>query len=127
LRLSIPGAPYSVLIFWSTEDNSLTRWYINLEEPMVRTKQGFIYTDLILDIVAVPDLSKWYWKDEGECKEAVNLGLLSQEKVNELRSEGEKAVKWLQSGKSPFSGWEKWKPDPSWQMPVLPDGWDAVE
>ena len=52
LRLSIPGAFYSVLLFWN-EDNSLRAWYINLEEPLHRTSQGFDYIDLFLDILDI--------------------------------------------------------------------------
>jgi len=32
----------------------------------------------------------------------------------------------LQSGKSVFNGWEKWRPDPAWTVSVLEDGWDVV-
>jgi hypothetical protein len=27
----------------------------------------------------------------------------------------------------PFSdGWENWRPDPAWPLPVLPDGWAQI-
>ena len=127
LRLSIPGAHYSVLIFWTSGDWLVLRWYINLEEPLRRTELGFDYNDLLLDIIAVPDLTKWYWRDEDELEEAVSLGIISSARADTLRSEGEKAIAWLQSGKSPFNGWEKWHPDPSWQIPTLPEGWDIID
>ena len=127
LRLTIPGDSYSVIIFWSTEDGSQQRWYINLEEPLCRTPQGFDYQDLLLDIIAAPDLTSWYWEDEDELEKAVGLGVISSTKADDLRIEGEKAIAWLQSGKSPFNGWEKWRPDPSWQIPVLPEGWDIID
>ena len=126
LRLAIPDANYSVLIFRNA-DGSLRAWYINLEDPLRRTKHGFDYTDQLLDIVATPDLISWYWDDEDELADAVNLGQLSSARANVLRSEGEKAIAWLQSGKSPFNGWEKWRPDPSLQIPVLPEGWDKID
>ena len=72
LRLSISGAFYSVLLFWN-EDNSLRAWYINLEEPIYRTPQGFEYIDLFLDILAEPDLSSWRWMDEEELKDLIAL------------------------------------------------------
>jgi predicted RNA-binding protein associated with RNAse of E/G family len=126
LRMSIPGANYSVLIFWNTEDSSQQRWYINLEDPLKRTVLGFDYFDQILDIIATPDLTSWYWEDEDELEKAISLGFISPARADTLRSEGEKAIVWLQSGKSPFNGWEKWRPDPSWAVPVLPKGWDTI-
>jgi len=120
LRLSIPGAFYSVLLFWN-EDNSLRAWYINLEEPLYRTPHGFDYIDLFLDIIAEPDLSSWRWDDEDELKEAVERGFVSKATSDMLYSEGRKAIEWLQSGNSPFNEWVTWRPDPAWQIPALPD------
>jgi hypothetical protein len=118
LRLSIPGAFYSVLLFWNT-DNSLRAWYINLEESLHRTQQGFEYIDLFLDILVEPDLSSWQWLDEDELEEAVEQGSVSKTTSEMLYSEGRKAVKWLQSGNSPFNEWETWYPGPAWKSPVL--------
>ncbi|MEK7354078.1 MAG: DUF402 domain-containing protein [Chloroflexota bacterium] len=126
LMMKIPGAYYSVYIFQSAENYSAHSWYINLEEPFRRITLGFEQLDKMLDIVAPPDLSAWRWKDNDEFEEAIRLGIISAEKAQFLRTEGEKAIAWLQSGKSPFNGWEKWRPDPSWQIPVLPEGWDKV-
>jgi len=125
LRLSVPGAKYSVLIFRNTGD-TIRNWYINLEDPLTRTNKGFDYTDKILDIIVEPDLKTWHWKDEDEFQEARDLGLISHKEARAFRSEGKKALKLLQSGRSIFNGWEHWKPDPSWKVPVLPDGWDII-
>ena len=126
LRMTIPGANYSVLIFWNTEDGAQQRWYINLEKPLQRTALGFDYIDQLLDIIATPDLTSWHWEDEDELKQAISLGFISSARADSLRSEGEKVIAWLQSGKSPFNGWEKWRSDPSWAVPVLPKGWDTI-
>lgn len=125
LRLAIPGKPYSVLIFWNG-DGSQRSWYINLEEPLRPTAHGFDYIDLLLDAIVEPDLKNWRWKDEDEVDEAVAIGLMSREQARELYAEGERVVKMLQSGRSPFTGWERWRPDPSWTVPVLPDGWETL-
>jgi hypothetical protein len=126
LRLNILGSIYSVIIFWSNPDMVQYSWYINLEDPLRRTSQGFDFLDLFLDVIVKPDLSGWHWKDEDELEEAVSLGLISEEKAAAMRTEGERVVAWLRSGKSPFNGWEKWRPDPSWKVPVLPDDWDKL-
>jgi predicted RNA-binding protein associated with RNAse of E/G family len=126
LRLSIPGESYSVLLFWDQPGFTLNHWYINLEEPMRRTPTGFDLTDNTLDVRVKPDLSSWHWKDEDEFAEAVDLKIFSQEKAKDIRLEGERVANWIQSGKSPFNIWENWRPDPSWKVPVLPEGWDKV-
>jgi len=125
LTMKILTADYSVEIYYNA-DGSLRGWYINLEEPFYRTALGFDFLDQMLDIVAPLDLSSWRWKDEDEFEEAISLGVISLEKANQLRREGEKAIAWLQSVKSPFNGWEKWRPAPSWGIPMLPEGWDII-
>jgi predicted RNA-binding protein associated with RNAse of E/G family len=125
LRLKIPGTDYSVEIFRDS-DMIFRAWYINMESQFSRIAVGFEYTDEELDIVMKPDLSAWHWKDEDELAEAVALGLITPERAAYLHAEGERVVKWLQSGKSPFNGWENWRPDPSWSVPVLPEGWDKI-
>jgi predicted RNA-binding protein associated with RNAse of E/G family len=97
-----------------------------LEDPLHCTALGFDFLDQFLDIIVKPDLSGWHWKDEDELAEAVELGLISKERAAAMRAEGEKVALWIQSGKSPFNGWEKWRPDPAWKAPVLPEGWDKI-
>jgi uncharacterized protein len=125
LRLSIPGAKYSILIFRNS-DNNISNWYINLEDPLTRMDRGFDYTDKILDMIVEPNLETWHWKDGDEFEEAQELGLISKQEAKAFQAEGEKALKLLRSGKSIFNGWENWKPDPSWRVPVLPEGWDVI-
>jgi predicted RNA-binding protein associated with RNAse of E/G family len=125
IRLTIPGQKYSVLLFWNN-DGSLNRWYINLEDPLVRTRLGFDYTDQVLDVILTPDLTSWRWDDEDELAEAVAAGLLSPEKAKSLYADGRSAIELLQSGKSVFNHWVNWRPDPPWPVPVLPAGWDQL-
>jgi len=125
IRLTIPGQRYSVLLFWN-DDDSLNRWYINLEEPLMRTKSGFDYVDQILDVILSPDFSSWHWDDEDELKEAVAAGLISPKKAQALYTDGQAVVRLLQTGKSIFSNWVNWRPDPTWPVPVLPAGWDII-
>jgi uncharacterized protein len=125
LRLKIPGSDYSVELFFNL-DMVLHAWYINMETPFYRYPAGFEYTDEELDIVIKPDLSAWRWKDEEELAEAVNCGLISKDRAAYLYAEGERVAKWIMSGNSPFNGWENWRPDPAWQVPVFPEGWDVI-
>ena len=125
LRLTIPGERYSVLLL-KNADGSFYEWYINLEEPMYRTRFGFDYEDNVLDVVISPDLSVWGWHDADELHEAVTAGLYSAEQADAFYADGKKAVEWIQSRQSPFNQWKDWKPNPSWEIPVLPDGWDVL-
>jgi hypothetical protein len=125
LRLKVPSADYSVELFFNL-DMVFLAWYINMETPFRRIPVGFEYTDEELDVILKPDLSSWQWKDEDEFAEAISLGIISQERSAYLYKEGERVAKWIQSGKSPFNGWEKWRTNPSWCIPTLPNGWDIL-
>jgi hypothetical protein len=126
LRLTVPGSHFSVITFWNDGHDSLRYWYVNLEDPLHRTRFGFDYLDMILDVIVEANLAHWHWKDEDDFDLAQKLGLIPADRASFLRLEGERAVKMLQSGESIFNGWGNWRPDPSWQVPTLPEGWDIV-
>jgi predicted RNA-binding protein associated with RNAse of E/G family len=127
LKIIVPGKGYSVILFKNPVDGDLRIWYVNMEEPGRRTDFSYDCTDLFLDIIIEADLSKWRWEDEDELEEAVLAGLVSREKASAMYIEGRLLVDWLQSGKSPFNTWANWRPDPSWKVPVLPEGWDVIK
>jgi predicted RNA-binding protein associated with RNAse of E/G family len=85
---------------------------------------GLDYLDNKLDLILYPDGS-WKWKDEDELEESVARGLLRGGQARGIRKEGEEVLKRFRSGASPFGeSWDKWTPDPQWQIPVLPAGWN---
>jgi hypothetical protein len=111
-----PGARYSVWTF-REPDGSLAYWYVNFEQPLRRTAVGFDFHDEKLDIVVEPD-GTWRWKDEDELAEAAGLGLVDPD---EVWAEAKRVV-----ADPPWpTGWEDWRPDPSWRLPSWPDGWDS--
>jgi uncharacterized protein len=127
IRLAIPGEPYSIFLFRNEGNNTLRYWYVNLEEdeaPMHRTAKGFDSTDLLLDLIIEPNLRDWRWDDEDELQEAVEIGLVTREKARALYVKGEEVRNLIMSGSSVYNEWKNWRPDPSWKVPVLPDGWD---
>jgi hypothetical protein len=129
IRLTIPGESYSVLIFRNTSGNEIHYWYINLEDPeapMHRTRIGFECTDLILDMIIESNLKDWYWKDEDELQEAVDVGLISDDKARLLYTKGEQVRDLIMTGNSIFNSWENWRPDHSMKAPSLPEGWDVL-
>ena len=59
------------------------------------------------------------WKDEDELVEAARLGYLDEAAV---RAEAAKVL-----AEPPWpTGWEDWRPDPAWEVPAMPAGWDTV-
>lgn len=128
LLLYRPGDAHSAWRFQWAEDQTLKMWYVNLEEPWVRTSQGFDSRDHGLDVIVAADLATWSWKDEDEIDWGLAQGRLSAAAVAAYRAEGERAANRILRHEPPFDrDWTAWRPDPAWPRPVLPVGWDVVE
>jgi hypothetical protein len=107
-------------------DWSPIRWYINLEEPLRRSEVGFDTLDHKLDVIVEFDGS-WRWKDEDELAEAIDRGVIDAGDEPALRADGEAAVRRVLEREPPFDrDWTTWRPDPSWPLPELPEGWQRV-
>jgi hypothetical protein len=120
LRVTRGDDPFSVFLF-TNHDGSFRGWYVNLERPQQRTELGFDYEDELLDVwVALgrqPELL-----DEDELEEAVQRGFVSGGHAATIRATAERVLV-----EPPWpTGWEDWRPEPGWQMPVLPPGWDKL-
>jgi hypothetical protein len=123
LSFAWPELPYSVLL-WTSHGRRV--WYVNLQDPLTRTSVGFDTVDHALDVLIELDGSGWSWKDEDELQLAVARGLFSEHEAAEFRRWGEVATEHVLAPSPPFDrDWTAWQPDPSWQLPELPDGWDA--
>lgn len=127
LIVTRPERRHAVHIHWSLPAWIPSRWYVNLQEPLMRTSQGFATTDQFLDIVVDARLS-WRWKDEDELEEAVAVGRLSAAEAESVRAEGERVVADIEARRWPFDGaYDDWRPDPSWEIPCLPDDWGSEQ
>jgi uncharacterized protein len=125
LLIAERGTPYSIYVMWD-EVGELQAWYVNLEDPWRETRLGFDTTDHLLDVWIDPDRS-WRWKDEDHLEEAVEIGLFSAEQASRFRAAGEHALERVEAWSAPFNeGWEDWRPDPSWPVPELPEGWERL-
>ena len=123
LRIMMPGDNHAYLGFWD-QDHLFDRWYVNLEREYRRTRTGIDFVDHFLDIVIQPDLRTWRWKDDHELREAVSIGLISQEQADEIKSEGYIVLDRLKENSPPFGqGWESWVSDSTWTIPRLPSDW----
>ncbi|MFF2186292.1 DUF402 domain-containing protein [Streptomyces sp. NPDC058155] len=70
-----PTAWFSINAFYTTA--GLRNWYVNFEQPTIRTDGGFDTFDLTVDLVIDPDLCTWTWKDEGEYAHVRRLGIVT--------------------------------------------------
>ena len=124
LMLQRPGEAYAVWHFWDGPDRRFSGWYVNLQEPFRRTSMGFETMDLVLDVVISVDGS-WHWKDEDELETFVARGVLDDALASRLRTEGLDVVRRARQHESPFDEpWPSWRPDPAWDRPELPRGWE---
>jgi hypothetical protein len=123
-----PEADHSVWWFW-TDAGEFDGWYVNLEERVVRWEDGDLagidVVDQDLDVVVAPDRT-WEWKDEDEFTERLALPdhyWVADEQA--VRAEGRRVIKIIEAGEFPFDGtWTDFVPDPSWELPAVPPGWD---
>lgn len=118
LILGRQGRAHSIWLFW--ESWRFAGWYVQLEAPWRPFRFGFDTEDHTLDIWIESDGS-WQWKDEHELDVAVELGFFTSEQAAAFRAEGERVIaEW------PFpTGWEEWRADPSWPVPLVPGDWEA--
>ncbi|MCL4303262.1 MAG: DUF402 domain-containing protein [Anaerolineae bacterium] len=126
LFLINPGEAHAVHVMWA-EKRIFVGWYINLQEPLRRTRIGFDFMDQDLDIMVKADLSEWVWKDEASFQRHQEEGIFSVEEAREIRAEGERVIGHIRTKVAPFSeDWPNWIPPPEWSIPRLPEDWDKL-
>lgn len=101
LIVTRPGQAHAVFLKWRVPSWEFLGWYVNLQEPLVRTERGFETRDQFLDITVAPDRS-WAWKDEDELEQAVLLQRLTREEAGAIRREGERVVVDIEAHRFPF-------------------------
>ena len=102
-------------------------WYVNFQEPYRRTARGIQTMDLALDIIAEPDRSSWRLKDEDEFALLIEHHVISSETAARVRQEAETVIGRIERDEPPFdSAWPRWRPDPTWARPELPEGWEIL-
>ncbi|WP_093779967.1 DUF402 domain-containing protein [Streptomyces sp. yr375] len=125
LKLARPGEPWSVWLFWEP-GWQFKNWYVNLEQPLFRWDGGVDSEDHFLDICVYPNRS-WGWRDEDEFAQAQQDGLMDAAVAEQVREAGRRAVEVIGAWGPPFDeGWQNWRPDPSWAVPLLPEDWDRT-
>jgi hypothetical protein len=95
---------------------AFTHWYVNFQEPVVRSSDPdtFDTADLGIDIVIPPDGSPWQWKDEDDPDLMVAAGRISPGERDSVRAEALTVAARLDAGERWWSPWDDWRPgDPS--------------
>jgi hypothetical protein len=122
LSFYVEGMAHSIRVFWDA-GWQFRRWYVNLEDPYVRTANGIGVNDHALDVVADMDLV-WSWKDEPEFDALIAVGKIRPEKARMVREEAWRVIERIESRAWPFNEpWPQWRPDPSWVVPKIRDYW----
>jgi predicted RNA-binding protein associated with RNAse of E/G family len=131
LKFNPRGAAYSVWWLWAP-DGRFAAWYLNLEEPSVRWRDGDLVgvdlTDQDLDVWVWPDRT-WSFKDEDELEE--RLDFPEHYWVDDgpaVYAQAHAVVPDIEAGRFPFDGtWCDYRPDPQWTIPKpVTHGWDRA-
>ena len=117
LMFMVPGQWRATWAWWMP-DWEFIGWYVNLEEPLLRTPLGFDSRDLQLDILVNPE-RRWQWKDEDDLARCLDLGIISKPVAERVRADGEAAIADIERGAWPFTDdMRDWRPDPAWPVPT---------
>lgn len=120
------GEPWATVLFWDEAWQFLC-WYINFEEPLRLIPQGFESMDQTLDLVLHPDRERLEWKDEDEFTYGIEHGWYTEAQRTAMKRHAEGIIPGWRAGEPPFEDrWLGWRPDPVWQPPALPVGWDLL-
>ena len=119
LRVWQPGRRWSVWHFFHGETGAFEGWYVNIEDPHVRSDHTTRSRDHVLDIWVEPDRS-FARKDEDELVLAVEQGRYSQAEADAITAVADEVEDVIRAWGSPFcDGWETFTPDPDWPVPAL--------
>jgi hypothetical protein len=115
LQILSAVGPVSTWVFWSGEERDLDAWYINLQEPFRRTRDGIETQDLELDFVVAPDGS-WKKKDDELLDAWVERGRWSVDEIAGIRDIGSQVETELRAGHRWWDErWAAWEPPSSWE------------
>jgi hypothetical protein len=114
------GEHFSVSRFFGA-DHEPGIWYVNFEQPALRTSIGYDTCDLCIDLVVAPDLSSYRWKDEDEYELGRQVGFIEDALHARIERARERALTLLANRQGPYAtDWSAWQRNPSWTLPALP-------
>ena len=123
LKIVEAGKGYAIWLMWNENGGPFLQWYVNLQDPFVRTASGIVTWDRSLDIVVDPD-RRWAWKDEDDFQRTQTLGWITPSEAESIRESGEEAIGRVECATEPFCDpWPDWQPDHARSIPELPHDW----
>jgi hypothetical protein len=127
LRVHSPGQSWSTWRWLAPDRTWSSTWYVNLEEPWLRSGAGFDTEDWILDVVVSGGGASWSYKDEDELEWALASGRFPAAEIERIRRAGSDAVAVVESRAWPFDAdWTAWLPPAGLPVPTLQPGWDTA-
>lgn len=128
VRLHPVGRSYSVIRTWSTEEGRFEDWYVNLEQPWVRTQVGFDSRDDVLDVTVSEDLSACQLKDADELEFAIDVGLFRSQEARAIHVAARSATDDIARRWWPFheQTWSRAIPRSDLEPTELPPGWETL-
>lgn len=126
VRIIPRGRWYAVDLEYDAE-RAFTGYYINFQEPLRATAQGFDTVDLVLDIVVDP-AGQSRMKDEDDFAAAVASGHIPRGTAERLRGEAARLSRVVERDGAPIQAqeWLAWRPPSDWVVPMLMDGWQQA-
>src|SRR3954469_9914856 len=110
LMLHRPDDPYAVWVFWSGNDRVFDRWYVNFQQPLRRTDDGFETLDHELDLWS-RDLRTWHWKDVALFAQRTEAGWFTAEEAAAIEVDARRVHAELARGGAWWDpGWAEWRP-----------------
>ncbi|MDY7099605.1 MAG: DUF402 domain-containing protein [Actinomycetota bacterium] len=124
-RVVLHLRPGEWFALWEMRDGEgeLAQWYVNFQDPLRRSRRGFVDTrDLELDLVVRPDGER-IWKDREDFDEGCRHGVIDSARRAGVLAAAEELEAWLDAGRSLR---DRYPPGPSFAdgAPApLPEGW----
>ena len=125
VRLHPIGRSYSVIRTWLAGEQRFHGWYVNLEQPWIRTAIGFDSRDDVLDVTVSDDLAQCRLKDHDELEFAIETGLVSASDADVVRTTAASAMADVTNRRWPFiePAWHHLRPQDHADALTLPTGW----
>ena len=121
LRIAPTARRWSVCVFFAEHTRAFAGWYVNFEEPHLRDGKAVYTRDNVLDLVIEPDRTMAR-KDQDELALAVDQGLFDIDAAAAIEADAAEVETLVAEWDAPFcDGWERFRPDPAWPIPRLPE------
>ncbi|MBT2517166.1 DUF402 domain-containing protein [Streptomyces sp. ISL-90] len=110
LRVAPVGQPFEVFTP-VTAEHGVSAWYVNFQQPLFRTPQGFDTLDETLDLIVAADFSSWERKDEDELELAIEMGVYDEREARRILDACDAVEDALSRGDIPWDRtWSDWRP-----------------